>query len=92
MKPIFMTARNSRKFPVVEFNYQPRAFVGYQGRCAKTAGPSFRSISREYFQTEARRDFVREAIFFAAIVATTPAPFLSTASALTEFCRAIGQF
>ena len=91
MKPISPTARNSRSFPLVEFNYQPGHF-GYQPRCAKNAASVFRNISSQYFQLEARRDFIAEASLFAAIVVTVAAPFFSTASALTDFCRAIGQF
>jgi hypothetical protein len=62
---------------------------GYHARCVRTAVPSFRNISRQYFQKEARRDFVAEAFLFALIIILAAAPLLSTASALTEFCRAI---
>jgi hypothetical protein len=51
--------------------------------------PSFRSISRHYFQKEARRDFVGEAILFAVMIILAAAPLLGAASALSEFCRAI---
>ena len=90
MKPISPTTRNSRTFPLVEFHYQP-GFLGYRPRCA-TVAPAFRNISNQYFQYQARRDFIAEAIFFVAIVLTAAAPLFSTASALTDFCRAIGQF
>jgi len=62
---------------------------GYHARCVTTAAPSFRNISRHYFQKEARRDFVSEAFLFAVIIVLAAAPLLSAASALTEFCRAI---
>jgi len=91
MKPISPTTRNSRSFPLVEFHYQP-GLLGYQPRCAKNGAPAFRSISNEYFQRQARRDFIAEACLFVTIVVTAAAPFFSTASALTDFCRAIGQF
>ncbi len=61
MKPISLTTRNRRSFPL----------VGH------------------YFQKEARRDFVGEAFLFAVMVILAAAPVLSTASALSEFCRAI---
>jgi hypothetical protein len=51
--------------------------------------PSFRNISRHYFQKEARRDFVSEAFLFALMIVLAAAPLLSTASALSELCRAI---
>jgi len=91
MKPISPSARNSRSFPLVEFHYQS-GFRGYQARCAKNVAPAFRNISSQYFQREARRDFIGEACLFVAIVVTAAAPFFSTASALADFCRAIGQF
>jgi hypothetical protein len=91
MKPISPTTRNSRTFPLVEFHYQP-GLLGYQPRCAKNAAPAFRNISNQYFQQQARRDFIAEACFFVAIVLTAAAPLVSMASALTDFCRAIGQF
>jgi hypothetical protein len=91
MKPISPTARNSRSFPLVEFHYQPGR-LGYQPRCAENTASAFRNISSQYFQREARRDFIREACLFALIIVTAAAPLFSAASALTEFCRAIGQF
>jgi len=92
MKPITLIARNRRSFPLVECNYQPMRLSGYQARCAKTDATSFRNISRQYFQKEARRDFVGEALFFAIMIVLAAAPLLSTASALSEFCRAIAPF
>ena len=92
MKPITLTARHSRSFPLVELNYQPMKLSGFQAHCGKTVAPAFHSISNNYFQREARRDFVGEACFFVAIIVTSAVPLFSMASALTELCRAIGQF
>jgi len=92
MKPITLTARNRRSFPLVECNYQPMRLNGYQARCARIEAPSFRNISRQYFQKEARRDFAVEAFLFAVMIVLAAAPLLSTASALSEFCRAIAPF
>jgi hypothetical protein len=89
MKPISLTAHNRRSFPLVDCNYQPMALSEYHARGVRTAEPSFRNISRRYFQKEARRDFVSEAILFALMIVLAAAPLLSTASALSELCRAI---
>jgi hypothetical protein len=89
MKPISLTTPNRRSFPLVDCNYQPMTLDGYHARCVRTTVPSFRNISRHYFQNEARRDFVTEAFLFALIIVLAAAPLLSTAAALTEFCRAI---
>ena len=90
MKPISPKTRNGRSFPLIEFNYQPMSLSGYQARCGKSVAPAFYNISRNYFQSEARRDFIAEFCFFGAIIVTAAAPLFSTASALTEFCRALG--
>jgi hypothetical protein len=92
MKPILITACNRRSFPLVECNHQPLRLSEYHARCAKTKAPSFRNISRQYFQKEARLDFVGEAFLFATMIVLAAAPLLSTASALSEFCRAIARF
>jgi len=92
MKPISITTRNSRSFPLTDYNYQPMMLEECRGRCAKIEAPSFRNISRQYFEKEARRDFVGEAFFFVAMILIAAAPLLSTASALSQFCRAISQF
>jgi hypothetical protein len=92
MKPISPTTRNSRSFPLVESNYQPMRLSRYEAGCGKSLTPAFHKISSNYFQGEARRDFVAELCLFVAIIVTTAVPLFSVASALTEFCRAIGRF
>jgi hypothetical protein len=92
MKPISPTARNSQSVPLIEFNYQPMSLSGYQARCGENATPAFYKISQNYFQREARRDFIGELCLFGAIIITAAAPLFSVASAITELCRAIGQF
>jgi hypothetical protein len=92
MKQISLTARNSRRLPLVESNYQPMRLTRYHAGCGKSVAPAFHKISSNYFQGEARRDFIDEACLFVAIIVTAAVPLFSAASALTEFCRAIGQF
>lgn len=91
MKPISPTARNGRSFPLIEFSYHP-GLRGYQPCCAKNVAPAFRNISSEYFHRQARHEFIGEACLFIVIIATTVVPLFSTAAALADFCRAIGQF
>ncbi|HUE49857.1 MAG TPA: hypothetical protein VMQ39_02190 [Candidatus Dormibacteraeota bacterium] len=57
----------------------------------KPVVPSFRNISRQYFQKEARHDFVGEAILFAMLMITAAVPLVSAAYAVTELCRGFGQ-
>src|SRR5947199_8777796 len=68
MKPISLTTPKRRSFPLVDYNYQVMRLDGYHARCVRSAVPSFRNISRHYFQNEARRDFVSEAFLFALII------------------------
>ena len=92
MKPISLTARNRRGFPLIECNYQSATLSGYRGHCAKRLAPSFRNISHQYFQKEARRDFVGEAILFAMLAVTAALPIVSGAYAVVELCRAFARF
>jgi hypothetical protein len=94
MKPIFLIndsrRESARKFPVVDFNYHSIALGGYSGRCAKTVEPSFHSLSRDYFNTEARHYFLAEAIVFAGFMATVAFPILNGARAMIELVRVVG--
>jgi hypothetical protein len=64
--------------------------TGYRGHCAKSVAPSFRNISREYFQKEARHDFVGEAIVFAMLIVISTVALASGAQAAIQLCRAFG--
>lgn len=92
MKPTSPQAHISRRVPLVEFNYQPIRRSRFHAGYGKTVPPAFHSISSNYFQGEARREFVGELCLFVAIIVTTAVPLFSAASALAEFCRAIGHF
>lgn len=78
-------------FPQVECNYQAVALPSYRGGCLRPSFSSFRSISGEYFRTEARNEFRAEAVAFAAIVVTAAIPILNNLHALADFLRAIGS-
>src|SRR5207244_11703444 len=72
------TTHNQKRFPLIDCNYHSTTLSGYHGRCAKAAVPSFRDISRQYFQKEARHDFVGEAILFAILLITAAVDRKST--------------
>ena len=88
MKPTSLAAH--KRFPLTDYNYQSMAITGYRGRCAKSVAPSFRNISRQYFQKEARHDFVGEAIVFAMLIITSTVALASGAQAAVQLCRAFG--
>ena len=82
----------SRRFPVVDCDYQAVTLEGYRGGCAKTRAPSFLNISNGYFKSEARQSFVTEALFFGLMVVTAAWPVVQSARAMTDLVRAFGGF
>jgi hypothetical protein len=91
MKPISKTAARGESFPLIDCNYRPMTLDGYRARCGRTGTPHFQNISGEYFQNEARHDFLVEAICFLLIVVTAAVPLVSAANAVVELCRAFAQ-
>jgi hypothetical protein len=83
-------ARKS-EFPLIHSNYSIAALPNFHGGCARRETASFRNISGEYFRNEARGEFGRELLAFAAMVVTAAVPLLSNAHALADFLRAIGS-
>jgi hypothetical protein len=83
---------NAPTFPLIQSNYAIATMPHFRGGCARHELPSFRNISREYFRNEARGEFQREVVVFAAIVVTAAIPILSNMHALADFLRAIGSF
>ena len=77
-------------FPLTDYHYHSVTLPNFRGGCARPKCHSFRNISSEYFRTEARGEFRKELIAFAAIVITAAIPMLSSARALADFLRAIG--
>jgi hypothetical protein len=82
----------SRRFPVLDHNYQALTLEGYRGGCAKTRAPSFLNISNGYFKNEARRSFVTEALFFGLMVVTAAWPVAQSARAMTDLVRAFAGY
>ena len=85
-----LNQRESRTFPKTDYNYQGAGLGDFDARCAGKTSLSFRAISAEYFKSEARQDFVSEAVFFSLIILTAAIPIISSVNALADFVRAIG--
>jgi hypothetical protein len=85
-------ANRKNPFPLVDSNYHAVALPNYRGGCLRPKPLSFRSISGEYFQNEARNEFCIEALAFFAMVVTAAIPILSNMHALADFLRVIGRF
>ena len=88
--PDQISRRSNRAFPVTDYNYRSLGFSGFNTRCAGSPQSSFDKISQDYFATEARHNFVAEALFFVLIIATTVPAILDCGRALLTFGRAIG--
>jgi hypothetical protein len=78
-----------RRFPSTDWNYRSVGFPDFKSRCARTPRSSFAEISRDYFNSEARRGFVFESVLFALISVTVVAAILDCARALLEFTHAM---
>ena len=93
MKPTLQTEnlnqRGGRAFPKTDYSYHCATLSDFDSRCGKNS-VSFRAISGEYFKSEARQDFVSEAVFFSLIILTSAIPIISSVHALADFVRAIG--
>jgi hypothetical protein len=98
MKPTMQNIDNGRsraegrKFPVTDFNYRAVTLGGFNGQCVRAEFPSFRSISRSYFDTEAQHHFLAEACVFASIMLTAAVPLVNGARAVLNLIRASGGF
>lgn len=96
MKPTIQRTENengrkdSRPFPLTDCHYHSLALGGFSGRCTRTAGPSFRSISRDYLNIEDRHYFLAEACVFSAFMVTALLPLVNGAHAVLNLVRAFG--
>jgi hypothetical protein len=91
MKPISTTVSKDSRFPLIDCNYRPMTLDGYRGRCVRPETSHFWDISGQYFQNEARYDFIVEAICFALVIITAAVSLVSAATAVIELCRAFAQ-
>ena len=91
MKPTLITNRTGRvtRFPAIDSNYHSVVLSGCSAHCARISSPSFRDISRDYFDTEAERHFLAEAAVFGTMLITAAVPIMSGAYAVIELCRAL---
>jgi hypothetical protein len=82
--------RPAQRTPVIDCHFQASYFYG--GHCFGTPAPSFRNISRDYFQNEARYSFIGEAVVFIAIIGTAVLAIGISAVAAFDFMRVLGYF
>jgi hypothetical protein len=80
----------NRQFPITDCNYRSLGFSELKTRCARTPRSSFTTISREYFNGEARHQLLIETVVFALVTITAIPALFDCGRALLEFIRAIG--
>ena len=71
------TTRNVSALPKTDYNFQP-SFADFSGRSDGSRRPSFRGISANYFNSEARSYFAVEASMFGVIVLIAGVPVVGT--------------
>jgi hypothetical protein len=82
-------ARNSRRWPITDYNHHSVAFGGSSGGYTRNPPRSFWKMAGDYLKDEARHDFQSEGTLFAIITITAALPLINNVHALIEFVRAI---
>ncbi|MEP6708526.1 MAG: hypothetical protein ABJB32_00155 [Verrucomicrobiota bacterium] len=83
--------RCGRNFPKTDYHYHNASLAGCgAGRGATFRAPSFRDISRDYLEREARNNFLTETALFATIMITAALPLLNGAHAVAGLIRSLG--
>jgi hypothetical protein len=90
MKPTLTKIGNEGRFPITDCNYHSITLGDFNGRCTKLCSPSFRNISRDYFDNEAQRNFLTEGAVFITMLVTVTVPIVSGALAILQLCRDCG--
>jgi len=91
MKPTTSTSKDARNFPFADYEYQTSSLDDLTSRCTKLSN-SFRDISRDYFESEANKDFLSNAAIFVALITSALIPIAASASAMIQLVRTLPLF
>jgi hypothetical protein len=91
MKPSSTTQPNGRKFPLIDYHYQAPMLNGSTAPCVKTS-KSLRDISRDYFDSEADREFISEAAVFTTLIVMAIVPIVTGIAAVLQLSSALPLF
>lgn len=84
----FSSARQSRRFPLTDFNYQTFSLDRFKGGGHDgERSSSFFDISRDYFQREVRRNFLAEVTFFLVLAAVLAGAVIQGARIIIHFLQ-----
>jgi hypothetical protein len=102
MKPTPHSATRSKRteanefgstvLPVIDSAYQAVTLDDYRGGCANGCRASFRHISSNYFNAEARNNFLTEAALFAVMMVISSWPIVLSVRAMSGLARAHAGF
>ena len=88
MKPTIQSnTRRGPRLPKTDYAYQASA-ANMGGPCFGSPRPSFRAISKDYFNYEARQSFATEAALFSVIVMTAAVSLISSVAGMVHLVRA----
>ena len=82
------STRTGASLPKTDYYFQASSVDFSGGRYGK-GQPSFRGISANYFNSEARSNFAVEAVLFAIIVLTAAVPVIEGVRGLAQFVYGI---
>ena len=88
MKSLPNTQPNARKFPLIDCHYQAPMLNGSSARCLQTS-ESLRDITRDYFDAEANREFISEAVVFTALIGMAIMPIATGISAVLHLLNVL---
>ena len=91
MKPTPNIRPGAQKFPHVEYCYRAPMLNPSSAPCVKRSN-SLRDISRDYFDTEANREFTTEAAVFGTLIVMAIVPIMSGMSAVVQLLRSLPLF
>lgn len=75
------------RFPLIDFNYQSFSLDRFNGGSGDKPTNSFFDISRDYFQREARRNFLAEVAFFLVLTGVLVGAVIEVARLVIHFLQ-----
>ena len=88
MKPTSNIRPTAQKFPFVDYCYHAPMLNPSSAPRVKKSN-SLRDISRDYFDTEANREFTTEAAVFGSLIVMAIVPIMAGMSAVVQLLRAL---
>ena len=91
MKPFRNTRPGAQKVPLVDYCYHAPMLNPSSAPCVKRSN-SLRDISRDYFDAEAKREFVTEAAVAGTLIVMAIVPIMAGMAAVVQLLRTLPVF